>query len=296
MLALMNQNYDIPFDHLELFRDGGSTAYVLCSGAKKYFLRVIKPAFFDTAINAVDIQVFLQTQGLPVPPVVFAKTGMPYVKTDAGLLILYDFIEGAEAVPVEDAALAGALIGQLHRAMRNYPGEQLQKDKQFYIGRYMNQLRLKQYKQADAFAEYGDMLWEKLKDLPRAYCHGDMHPGNLLKTPEGKLYLLDFDTSCRGFPMYDIALFCNQTNYFKYSKQGYEKSRVMLHRFLPAYETHCSVSTDEINAFYDLIALSHFALQATIIELYGIDCVDNKFFDKQLDWLYRWREQCEQKK
>ena len=296
MLALMNQNYDIHFDRLDLFRDGGSTAYTLFSGAKKYFLRIIKPAFFDTALNAVDIQVFLQQQGIPVPPIILSKSGMPYVKTDARLLILYDFIEGAEAVPAEDTELAGALIGRLHSAMQNYPGELLQKGKHFYIGRYIDQLRIKQYKKADTFAEYGDMLWEKVKGLPRAYCHGDMHPGNLLKTPEGKLYLLDFDTSCSGFPMYDIALFCNQTNYFKYSKQGYEKSRVMLRRFLPAYETHCSISADEINAFYDLIALSHFALQATIIELYGIDCVDNGFFDAQLDWLYRWREQCEKRR
>jgi len=294
MLALMNHNYDIHFDRLELFRDGGSTAYTLYSGAKKYFLRVLKPAFFDTAINAVDIQVFLHEQGLPVPPVIFSKSGLPYVKTSAGLLILYDFIEGAEAVPADDAELAGALIGQLHREMQNYPVELFQRDKHFYIGRYIDQLRAKQYKKADAFAEYGDVLWEKLKDLPHAYCHGDMHPGNMHKTPDGKLYLLDFDTSCCGFPMYDIALFCNQTHYFKYNKQDYAKSRSMLHRFLPAYETHCSISTDEINAFYDLIALSHFALQATIIELYGIDCVDSRFFDKQLDWLCRWREQCEQ--
>jgi len=294
MLELIEHNYDIPFDRLELFRDGGSTAYVLCSGATKFFLRVIKPAFFDTAVNAVDIQVFLQKQGFPVPPVIFSKSGLPYTKTDTGLLILYEFIEGAEAVPANDAEAAGELIGQLHSAMRNYPGKLLQKDKHFYIGRYIDQMRIKQYKKADAFAEYGDALWEKLNGLPRAYCHGDMHPGNLLKTPEGKLYLLDFDTSCRGFPMYDIALFCNQTNYFKYSKQGYEKSRVMLRRFLPAYETYYSISAKELNAFYDLIALSHFALQATVIELYGIDCVDHRFFDKQLDWLYRWREQCEQ--
>ena len=293
MLALMNHHYDIHFDRLELFRDGGSTAYTLFSGATKYFLRAIKPAFFDAAINAVDIQVFLQKQGLPVPPVLPSKNGMPYVRTDGGLLILYDFINGAESVPANDAEAAGALVGQLHRAMRDYPGTLLQKDKHFYVGRYIDLLRKKQYKKADAFAEYGDALWEKVKDLPRSYCHGDMHPGNMLKTPEGKLYLLDFDTSCSGFPMYDIALFCNQTNYFKYNKRGHEKSRVMLHRFLPAYEKHHAVSAREINAFYDLIALSHFALQATIIELYGINCVDDKFFDQQLDWLRRWCEQCE---
>ena len=44
--------------------------------------------------------------------------------------------------------------------------------------------------------------------------------------------------------------------------------------------------------FPDLIALYHFALQATIIEIFGMDCVDEEFFRRQLAWLYQWQEQC----
>ena len=57
-----------------------------------------------------------------------------------------------------------------------------------------------------------------------------------------------------------------------------------------------SLMPDEEAAFYDLIALYHFALQATIVEVFGMDCVDNEFFDCQLEWLYQWREQCEKYK
>jgi hypothetical protein len=39
-----------------------------------------------------------------------------------------------------------------------------------------------------------------------------------------------------------------------------------------------------------MIALYHFALQATIIEIFGIDCVENAFFDRQLAWLNQWRK------
>jgi hypothetical protein len=41
------------------------------------------------------------------------------------------------------------------------------------------------------------------------------------------------------------------------------------------------------------MALYHFSLQATIVELFGLDCIDEAFIDKQLDWLYRWKEECE---
>jgi Ser/Thr protein kinase RdoA (MazF antagonist) len=104
---------------------------------------------------------------------------------------------------------------------------------------------------------------------------------------------LDFDTSCEGFPMYDPTLICNKTHYFNFDEYGYEKSKKILSRFLPEYLKYNTLSQPEINAFYDLIALYHFALQATVIENFGLDCVDNAFLDKQLDWLYRWREQCE---
>ena len=59
ILNILNKSYPICFDKLEQLRDGGSTSYAVVSGGDKYFLRVIKPAFFDTAIKGVDIQVFL---------------------------------------------------------------------------------------------------------------------------------------------------------------------------------------------------------------------------------------------
>jgi Ser/Thr protein kinase RdoA (MazF antagonist) len=292
MIDLINKNYPIHFDSIEFFRDGGSTSYTLFAGLKKYFLRVIKPTFFDTVIKAVDVQLFLQSRNFLVPSVVLTQDGLPYIKTDDGLFILYDFIEGDGAEPENDAETAGALAGQLHNIMKEYQGGLIHLDKHFYIGRYIDILRAKQYAKVDEFVRYSDELWEKVKDLDYGYCHGDMHSGNMQKTSDGKIYLLDFDTSCYGFPMYDITLFCNQTNYFEYDEQGYEKSRIMLNRFLPEYGKYNTVSQNEIDAYYDLIAMYHFTLQATMIELYGLDCVDSKWLNNQLDWLYRWREQC----
>jgi len=92
LLNILNENYPINFDNTEQLRDGGSTSYAVISGGDKYFLRVIKPAFFDTAINGADIQVFLQSRGFAVPPVVFTKNDLPYIKTDDGLFILYECI------------------------------------------------------------------------------------------------------------------------------------------------------------------------------------------------------------
>lgn len=62
---------------------------------------------------------------------------------------------------------------------------------------------------------------------------------------------------------------------------------------LTEYLKYNSLTKAETDAFYDLIALYHFALQATIIEIFGLDCVDHEFLDRQLGWLYQWREACD---
>lgn len=271
------------------------TRFLLNSG---YFLRITKPAFFDTAPRSLDVHVFLLNQDFPVPPIIYTREHLPCVSISREdgehLFILYEFIEGDEVDPERDAEAIGALIGKFHSIMRNYPGSLIKRDKYYYIDKYLDQMRKKQYPRVNEFAIYGEALWEKVKDLPCGYCHGDLYSGNIHKTPDGRMYVLDFDTSCDGFPMYDPVLICNMTNYFNFEEDGYSKSKKVFARFLPEYLKYNNLSQNEIDAFYDLLALYHFALQAMVLENLGLDCVDNAFFDRQLDCLYRWREQCEQ--
>lgn len=129
ILSILNENYPIHFDRDEMIRDAGSVSYTVFSRNDRYFLRIIKPAFLDTAIKGTDIQVFLQNQGFPVPPVIFTRDNLPYVKTDDGLFILYDFVEGSESNPEQDAEAVGALIGKLHYTTKEYTGELIKRDK-----------------------------------------------------------------------------------------------------------------------------------------------------------------------
>ncbi len=292
LLSLVNHHYLMEFDRAELLRDSGSLAYAAFSGADTYFLRVVKPSLVDTAMAGTNIQVFLQQQGFPVPPVWLTKKGVPYVIGKDGLVVLYTFIEGKDSQPEQDIETIGALVGRLHREMRDYPGTLINRDRQFYIGRYVDFLREKGYPRAEEYAAYGEELWENIKDLPMGYCHGDMYNGNIRKAVDGKLYIHDFDTSCIGFPMYDAALICNSTEYFHFDERALSQSDRLLERFLSGYERYSHFTLPEIHAFHALIALQHFSTQATIVELFGPDCLSDAGIDGQLDWLYRWREQC----
>jgi Ser/Thr protein kinase RdoA (MazF antagonist) len=292
VLNVLNEHYPICFDKLEQLRDSGSTSYAVFSGGEKYFLRIIKPAFLDTAVTGTDIQMYLQNNDFPVPPIILTTTDQPYIKFDDGLYILYSFIEGSEADPEQDAEAIGALVGKLHAVMKGYPGDLVKRDKQFYIGRYIDILRNRKYPRAEEFFAYGERLWDNIKDLPRGFCHGDMYSGNIHKTSDSRLFLLDFDTSCDGFPMYDPTLICDMTEYFHYDERNFTRSKNVLHRFIPEYVKHKNLSQPEIHAFYDLIAIQHFSTQATVMEIFGHGCLNDSELDYQLEWLYRWRDQC----
>ncbi len=297
ILTFLNEHYPISFTNVEFFRDSGSTAYIVSSDNKKYFLKITKSAFGDTIESSVNVNVFLQNNDFPVPNVIFTTEGLPFVvsDTDIGIrhYILYDYIECSEINVNEDAEETGALLGRLHQVMNGYQGDLVTHDKEFYICRYIDILRKKSYPKTAVFEEYGNELWNKVKDLPLGFSHGDMYIGNIQRSHNGTLYILDFDTSCKGFPVYDLALICNQTDYFEFQKDGYHKTSKVYERLLYEYVKINPLAEHEINSLYDMIALYHFALQATIIEFLGLDRFDHVFFDHQLDWLLKWKEQCE---
>ena len=77
-----------------------------------------------------------------------------------------------------------------------------------------------------------------------------MYRGNLLRTCSGKYYLLDFDTSCNAFPIYDIMIMCNSTNYFDFDEKGFQKSKSTYESFLKGYAEYCILNTPSDLIFF----------------------------------------------
>lgn len=297
ILSLLNQCYAVRFDSIALHRDGGSMSYVVDAPGQRYFLRVVRPQFLHTAMDAINIHLYLQRGGFPVPAMIFAKDGEPYVKKveadGAHLYILYEYIEGTEPDDA-DVERVGKLVGAFHGIMQQYPGKLQAQGKHFFIDRYVDILKGKNHPLADAYQALGEALWNRVAGLPRGFCHCDLYKGNVHKAENGKLFLLDFDTCCDGFPMYDVTLFCDESDYFNYSDEGFEKSKACLSRFIKGYERHRHLTSDEVGAFYTFVAIHHFQVQATIVEIYGVDCNPADFEGKQMDWMVRWLKRAEE--
>lgn len=299
ILSILNNHYNVKFNTIELLRQGGCTTYLVRSEKEKFLLKIISPAFMDNTKQSFNILLYLNNAGFPVPRIILSVNGAPYIEFNDSdnycYLILFEFIDGREPDEGEDVEIIGELIGRLHNIMQEYRGDLPIHGKEFFIDRYIKIMEQKNYDvdKTKKFRDYGNIIWKRADSLPRGFCHGDMYRGNLLRTPSGGYYILDFDTSCIAFPMYDIMIICNATNYFDFDKSGYTKSRHIYERFLKGYTKYCTLNEMEIGSFFDLIAIYHYQLQATIVEIYGLNCIDDEFLDKQLDWLMRWQEQCE---
>lgn len=297
LLATLQSQYPLPFRGVQPLREVGGTAFAVHGGGR-WVLKLARPAFQDTFRQGVDVMLYLAERGFPVPKIVPTKDGQPRFTYEGRCAVLFEYIEGKEPKRRGNEGRIGELVGQLHALMREYPGPLKERGKAYFVGRYLEQLRQKDTPShiLEQFERMGDALWARAERLPRGYCHGDMHIGNLLQTRQGGLYALDFDASCRAFPLYDVAVMCDTTDYFGFDAKGYGRSARSFARFLEGYEKHRPLSEAERMAFFDCVALRHYRLQATILELFGLDCVDGAFVERQLDWLLRWREQCNMNK
>ena len=293
LLEILRTHYGIEEPSLEFLREGGGYTYVV-NGSTKYLLKVIGTAFLNTAKQSVSIMRYLEENDFPVPKIILTRDGDAVLETEIDgeekLIVLMEFIDGDEPDLTECAAEAGALVGRFHRLMEQYPLEPVSRGKDFFIGRYLEFLSEKKYPRLSVYEELGERLWEKVGNLPEGTCHGDLHRGNLIQNAEGKIYLVDFDTVCHAPRMFDVMVMCDMTDYFRLKPEDINITKQVYRKFLTGYSEYRTLSREEILSFPDWAAVRHFQLQATILEIYGIDCINGKFIDAQLNWLNKWQE------
>lgn len=293
LFEILKTEYEIENPSLEFLREGGGHTYIVYA-EQKYIVKIVGAAFSDTARQSVAVMRYLEENGFPVPKTILTKAGDAIFETtvddEEKLVVLMEFIDGDEPDMGKYASEVGALIGQFHKLMETCPVEPVSKGREFFIDRYLEFLSKKNYPRLSEYKEIGESLWEKVGNLPQGNCHGDLHRGNLIQNKDGKIYLVDFDTVCRAPLMFDVMVMCDMTDYFNLKQEDIDITKDVYQKFLTGYEKYHKLSNEEKLSFYDWVAIRHFQLQATILEIHGIDCIDEKFIDYQLYWLNKWLE------
>lgn len=228
LLARALPRYDLmPPVEVELIRRGFNDHYLVSAGGGKLVLRVYLNGKYyirgpeDLAFE-LELLAFLRGRGLPVAAPVASRSGKLLEALEAdGItrhLALFEFAHGEEvrgkAIEPATARRLGEIVAGLHRAADDFasgrPPGRYRLDAGFLVDRPLAVLR-GVYGDRAAFLEpFAARLRERLSTLPTeggafGLIHGDLHSGNLYRTPEGGITVFDFDHCAYGWRAYDLV-------------------------------------------------------------------------------------------
>lgn len=288
LLKKLNKEYEIEFAELKLIRDWIGKAYAAtAAGGKRYVLKLFRPQYAAEAVMSAGVMTHLRHNGVSVPEVIATRSGAPEFECSGMTAVLYEFIEGDEVESDGRLSELGDLSRRMAECMAGYRGDVPVHGKEFFIDRYTAIMRRIGYPRAREFEQLGQRLWAQVAQLPIAFCHGDFHCGNMFLRG-GETMVYDFDACALCTPAYDAATICDATDYFSLEPEnfsgGYRRTLENAREFAKGR----GLSEAELNAVPACVAIRHYDIQATIIEVVGHGHPDFDFLDSQLEWLQSW--------
>ncbi|WP_438496895.1 phosphotransferase enzyme family protein [Paenibacillus sp. IHBB 3054] len=297
----LNRSYQIQIEHIELHRDLIGKVYFVQTAEKKYMFKIYRSFKSEDALQSVGILDYLKANSYPAVSVVRTARNDSHIilSGDEGCCtgILYDYIEGAVPDGKLEAESIGKQIGELHNLMESYPHKLIHRTKTDYIDDYLTIMRQMDFAPAKILElqQYGDELWERITKLPKSFCHGDLHTGNMIRNQSGEYVLFDFDDASGDYPGMDAAYMSDDTHFNQFHELMYDHTLALYERFYSGYSKVRTLSSSEFHAIFDFIAVRHFQIVSRIVRCQGLQSICIEFCEEQHDWLMRWREQCMEK-
>lgn len=293
LLEHMKLHYGINFDKLELIRDWIGQVYEVANGDTRFITKVFRNEYTQDALQSIEVMTYLRENKFQVPDIFMTLQGSRYFVYNNQIVVLYEYIDGEGIDKAGNLFDAGTRCGWMRKLMETYGKDVSNHGYEFFIKRYLDIMKMKDYKGIDKFTKLGNELWEKIKNLPISFIHGDFHSGNMFLN-KGEIVLFDFDACAIASPVYDIATYCDASDYFDLSDNNFELGMIQTQRnveeFVKGYKKYFHLSKDEEKAIYYFIAIRHFDIQATIIASQGLNCVNEQFLDNQYLWLEKWMD------
>jgi Ser/Thr protein kinase RdoA (MazF antagonist) len=270
----------------------------LQSGDKRYVFKIYRSFKTEDALQTIQILNYLKANLYPVVSVVNTIQNESNIFVDCSdgscVGVLYDYVEGVTPSQKLDAESIGKQIGELHRLMENYPHKLVHKTKIDYIDDYISIMKEKNFDSDKIISlqQYGDELWNRINKLPKSFCHGDLHTGNMLRNQKGEYVIFDFDDASGDYPSMDVAYMSDDTNFNQFHESMYDKTMHLYESFYLGYNKIRTLSDKEYNSIFDFIAVRHFQIISRIVRCQGLHSLDEEGCYEQYDWLMKWRELC----
>lgn len=300
LVSVLNAVYPIDVTKIRKLRDWIGYVYHIDCVRGAYILKIYRSFHSEYALNSIGIIKYLTERKYPVAHIIDTIAREPYIQIGTpngnSIAILYKRISGEEPTPETDLQEIAEQTGILHSLMAQYKGEIAKRGREYYIDRYLTilqNIKFPESKLSDLKA-YANELWNRFDLSIKGFCHGDLHCGNMLKDDNGLYWLFDFDAACCSHPTIDIAIMSDDTDYFSFQPEDFDKTTRKLDRFLSSYEKTRSMTIGDYDrkSVYDFIAIRHYDIQATITSCQGYS-INN--LENQHRWLMNWRNLCERR-
>ena len=278
IIKTLRNVYDISASVVELLRDGGDNTIwtVIDEQDKKYAVRVSKREMGDDIVFEAEWIHILNTEGVPVVPIVLTKDRRPYVIMENGQAItVFHFINGHHLTlsidsnpPLDIVGTAASVLAKLHNASRVHTVNASRKRTIFsemerIIG-HKDLVIEKIPNGADFVAEVeSQLLWGKAQPYQPALVHNDYRTGNVMFDEQNNVAaVLDFDWSCIGPAIKDVAHALAEWSFL----DGAEKhNQAVFSTFLERYNQQSTHPVPKDNTLYHWIGLSCLSDACTFI-------------------------------
>ena len=125
-------------------------------------------------------------------------------------------------------------------------------------------------------------------------CHGDLHGGDVLYSPDGVPVIFDFDSSGCGWRALDIAVFQGSSDWMDTSQETEVRRQREVAQFLDGYTSVRELSSGELEVLQLDSAVHHISLMGLVLRYWSIrdgwHWADDGFIDWHMKWFRHWIE------
>jgi homoserine kinase type II len=286
LIEFLNDHYSAgPFTIAAVLETNGHRqAYRLEAPQGEYVVKLTDPGRPEDVVRAdVGTPLHLCSQGFPAPRPLPSGDGRMYLPYGDRFVYIYRYIEGRHPAPWEGFyRRLGSLLAELHSIPPTAaipgsgyaPGQILTETRAMllrvksFVG---DPALLKPEEQRAIVPELLDVIdrFPSFENLPRGIIHTDPYFVNLLETPGGALYLIDWEDAGVSYPLLDVgyalAHLCSFTarDRGKWNVPGPPDGLVSrpdwARAFLDAYQAVRPLTQEESSLLPDAIRLSFLA-------------------------------------
>jgi Ser/Thr protein kinase RdoA (MazF antagonist) len=285
------EKYGLKFSDFILYRNIGGAVYFTKSAGRPYIFKLSIAQYSEKAVRAVQVISFLKQNNFSAVSVIPTKDGELYVNTEMPegnrIGALFEFIGGGK-VTAEDMYEIGRVTAEMHKALIGYKGDlPFIHTKENYTGLLSAKLRENGYDNSkiSELEEYGQVLWNRLKDEPCGIIHGDLDIGNIMKQ-NAVFKIIDFDNTAAAPLLYDAAAVCSRMNYIVVNQSDIKSTRAAIKLFSKGYREISGSAFDE-SKILNFTALKKFEAFGHAMNRF-IPVTGNKYAELFMNTAYQW--------